>query len=62
MNRRRDFLKLPLVASATSSFPVAGSAASGKTIDEYDPANIKLAHRVPARISDEDLLFLKQMG
>ena len=40
----------------------AGSAASRNPIDEYDPANIKLAHRLPAGISDDDLLFLKQIG
>lgn len=32
------------------------------TIDEHDPANIKLAHRVSATISDEDLHFLQQIG
>src|SRR5262249_7147169 len=32
------------------------------TIDEYDPKNIKLAHRVPSTISDDDILFLKQLG
>ena len=31
-------------------------------IDEFDPANIKLAHRVSIRATDEDLLFLKQIG
>ena len=33
-----------------------------KVIDEYDPANIKLARRVPGNISDNDMLFLKQIG
>ncbi len=31
-------------------------------MDEYDPANIKLAHRTPWNASDGDLLFLKQIG
>src|SRR5579872_3807725 len=50
---RRDFLKLPAVAAAVG-------LAHG--IDEDDPANIKLCHRLNARISDDDLLFLKQIG
>jgi len=40
--------------------PLAAMAASA--IDEDDPNNIKLAHRLSARISDDDLLFLKQIG
>lgn len=32
-------------------------------IDEYDPANIKLSHRMPIRgMTDDDLLFLQQLG
>ena len=31
-------------------------------IDEYDPSNIKLAHRTPWNTSDDDLLFCKQIG
>ena len=35
----------------------------GRKIDEYDPANIKLSHRMPIKaLSDEDLLFLQQLG
>src|SRR5262249_1441161 len=33
-----------------------------KVIDEHDPKNIKLAHRVPSTISDDDILFLQQLG
>lgn len=33
-----------------------------KVIDEYDPRNIKLAHRLRADIGEQDLLFLKQLG
>lgn len=43
-----------------------GTAAAGllraRAIDEYDPSNIKLSHRVSASISDGDLLFLRQIG
>ncbi len=36
---------------------------SGNRIDEEDPSNTKLAHRLNARsITDDDLLFLKQIG
>jgi mannonate dehydratase len=52
--RRRDVLALPMAAMA-----VRGPA---RAIDEDDPGNIKLAHRVSSRISDDDLLFLKQIG
>ncbi len=59
---RRDFLKLPLAAAAAGIRSASGAAPQGSVIDEYDPCNIKLSHRVPARISDDDLLFLKQIG
>lgn len=50
---RRSLLALPLVHAAVSA----------KTIDEYDPANIKLAHRLVMRtITDDELLFLQQIG
>ena len=63
-NTRREFLKTPVLLGAASLARSAGSAAAAerRVIEEYDPANIKLAHRVPARISDDDLLFLKQIG
>ena len=48
---------------------LAGGAAirpafsAGKVMDEYDPANIKISHRMTIRsMSDDDLLFLKQLG
>jgi mannonate dehydratase len=57
--RRRDLLALPLAAAAAAQT----RAPSRKVIDEYDPGNIKLAHRLPVRnLSDDDLLFLKQIG
>jgi len=47
--------------SSHPAFMVAQAA--GKRIDEGDPSNIKLAHRLNARhITDDDLLFLKQIG
>jgi len=43
--------------------PLALSAAGKKVIDEYDPANTKLSHRMVIRsLNDDDLLFLKQLG
>src|SRR6516225_5922971 len=72
---RRNFLKLPLAAGAAGG--LAGLAYLGRTepekqpqaapprkavIDEYDDRNIKLAHRVPPGIGDDELLFLKQIG
>ena len=33
-----------------------------KDIDEYDASNIKLAHIIPCKVSDDELLFLKQIG
>lgn len=50
---RRDILKLAAAAWA---------AAPARAIDEDDAANVKIAHRLSARISDDDLLFLKQIG
>ena len=71
---RRNLLKLPLAAAAVGG--LAGLAYLGRTepekqpqaaprkavIDEYDDRNIKLAHRVPPGIGDDELLFLKQIG
>lgn len=61
MSTRRAFLSLPFAAGA-----VAAQTAPGRrkaVIDEYDPANIKLSHRMPIRtMSDDDLLFLEQLG
>lgn len=48
---------------ALLSMPLARSAAGKKVIDEYDPANTKLSHRMVIRsLNDDDLLFLKQLG
>jgi mannonate dehydratase len=50
---RRHFLSLPLAGAAL---------AQRKTMGEHDPGNTRIAHRVSARIGDDDLLFLKQIG
>ena len=54
---RRDILTLSMAAMAAP-----GAAQPRKVIDELDPANIKISHRVSIRVSDGDLLFLKQIG
>ena len=70
---RRSFLKVPLVAGATGALLYAGYSRDAQTeeekssqpadtsqkkvIDEYDPANIKLAHRISSGIAEKDLLF-----
>jgi len=46
---------LPLLAAPI--FPAQ------RVIDEYDPANVKLSHRMPIRsMTDDDLRFLQQLG
>ncbi len=62
--RRREFLKLPLAAGASVAIPAVAAAQDSrrKVIDEYDPSNVKLAHRVSAKIGDSDLLFMQQIG
>ena len=65
VTRRRDLLKLPLAGGATALLWRSSTEAAEKprkTINEYHPANIKLAHRVSIRATDDDLLFLKQIG
>lgn len=71
---RRNFLKLPLAAGAVGGLAYLGyshraepdepkpAAAKKPVIDEYDDKNLKLAHRVSARLSDDELLLLKQIG
>ena len=68
---RRDFFKSPLVAGAAGALlsraDAARSAESAaetrnNVIDEYHPDNVKIARRVSADISDDDLLLLKQIG
>ncbi|MBP85188.1 MAG: D-mannonate dehydratase [Planctomycetaceae bacterium] len=62
---RREFLKhaglLGAGAALTSSARVAAEQPR-TAIDEYDPANVKLARRVPGSLSDDDMRFLQQLG
>jgi mannonate dehydratase len=72
-NRRR-FLTASLATGAAGALLYAQSAPEGNkdakpvpaprrpVIDEYDERNIKLAHRVPSSISDDELQFLRQIG
>ena len=53
---RRHFLKIPL-AAALPALP-----APKNVIDEFDPANTRIAHRVSSKLTDDELLFLKQIG
>ena len=59
---RRRFLKLPLALAAGAPRRAAAAGPAKAPIDEYAAGNIKLSHRVPDDLSDEDLLFLKQIG
>ena len=73
---RRNFLKLPLAAGAMGGLaglaylsraqlgkqPQPATPPRKPVLDEYDDRNIKLAHRVTPGISDDELLFLKQIG
>jgi mannonate dehydratase len=75
---RRRFLKASVAAGAGGALfyagysrnatPVEGqvttqSAPSRKpALDEHDEKNAKLAHRIPSNVSDDELLFLKQIG
>jgi len=70
---RRELLKAPIAACMASAAAGSRGAAAPeeredppvrkrRALDEYDPANIKLAHRVSARAVDEELLLLKQLG
>jgi hypothetical protein len=52
-NSRRHFLKAGTAGAFIAPWNTAG---------EERPGNIKLAHRVSARITDNDLLFLQQIG
>src|SRR5437016_14468529 len=57
-HRRREFLTA-IAAPLVSRY----SFAQKVPIDEFDPSNTKLAHRLDARgITDDDMLFLQQIG
>src|SRR5882762_7589868 len=67
---RRSFFKASVAAGAVGALQLAHALAAPEpatqqrkpVIDEHDPKNIKLAHRVPSTASDEELLFLQQVG
>lgn len=73
---RRRFLKAALATGALGALQEAGClggsavAAAQPTraggakpvLDEHDPRNIKLAHRVSSNASDDELQFLQQIG
>jgi mannonate dehydratase len=72
---RRRFLQASLAAGAAGALLYSGYSRDGNALevksaaqsrqpllDEHDAKNIKLAHRVSSGISDDDLLFLKQIG
>ncbi|MBL8214172.1 MAG: mannonate dehydratase [Bryobacterales bacterium] len=62
MPTRRDAFKLVSTA-ALPALAAAAPSPSKAAIDEYQPGNIKLSHRMPIRnMNDEDLLFLQQLG
>jgi mannonate dehydratase len=67
VSHRRTFLKLGLAAAASSALSrqdrLMAAHVSAGSISEEDSANIKIAHRLNARsITDDDILFLKQIG
>ena len=61
---RRDLLKLPALAAVCGLLPSASSAAGQKApFDEADPDGTKIAIKLTVQnTSDEELLFLKQIG
>jgi len=62
VSSRRDLLGVGVGAAAVS-LGLGSAARSTQPLDEHDPSNTKLAHRINARtVTDDDLLFLKQIG
>jgi mannonate dehydratase len=69
-NDRRRFLKTALATGALTALQEASAPGAADqaaqprkpVIEEHDPKNIKLAHRVQSGASDEELLFLQQIG
>lgn len=55
---RRSLLQLPVAAAAASMQTARAAGAIG----ENDPGNIKIARRIPWNLTDDDLLFFKQIG
>jgi D-mannonate dehydratase len=57
---RRRFLQSAFWSAAA---PVRAQRGAPRRIDEYDPSNLKLCHRVDGRnVSDDDIRFLAQIG
>ena len=57
--QRRQFLRSAVWAAALPLF----AQNRARTIDESDPGNVKLCHRLDARtLTDDDLRFLQQIG
>src|SRR5262245_51772028 len=68
---RREALKISglsaaavgaLAPCAAGQEPSGALAAGHQRIDEYDPKNTKVGHIVPPTVSDDDILFLEQIG
>jgi mannonate dehydratase len=72
---RRSFLAASLAAGGAGALLYAQSTRQGDdkdgkpapqarrpVLDEHDERNIKLAHRVPSTITDDELQFLRQIG
>ena len=62
---RRDFLKTAGLLGAGSLLSPESATAANRTrkpIDEYDPRNVKLARRGRGSRSDDDMMFLQQLG
>jgi D-mannonate dehydratase len=64
---RRRFLKASLAAGAAGALGQASAVTAAEqnrrpVMEEHDPKNIKLAHRVPSTASDDELQFLQQIG
>src|SRR5262245_63465458 len=67
---RRRFIQGAAASASTATLLVRADGVGAtsqqapprKDIGEYDEANTKLAHVVPSTLSDEDILFLKQIG
>jgi mannonate dehydratase len=65
MPTRRDLFRASLAAlpAAAAEERTFNLVRKKNAIDEYDPSNVKLSHRMPIRgMTDEDLLFLQQIG
>ena len=62
-SRRREFLTASLAAGTLmATNHTAHSAAPDKPLQEDDPGNTKLAHAIRDRASDDDILFVQQLG